>query len=347
MRAAVLTSYNHLEWLEVKTPQINENEVLVQVGKVSICGSDQHIFTGSFHPRTKLPLIQGHEFAGTIVEVGKNIRNFRSGDRVAIDPLQPCGECGACKRDHISACSSVSLTGVDRDGGFGEYVKVEEHQLFRLPDHVPFSHGALAEVYGVAFHATRRAEVKPGDSVVIWGTGKVGHCILQAVRTITDGPVYMVDIMESRLKIASENYDDVIPISPKIDDPVAFIKDATNGGVDVALEVVGHEHPIKGWPNPVAGCIQSVRGGGNICVLGLGDDPMPILMKDLIFGEKKLIASRVSHGEMTDVMKHLGEGNLKPEILISKEMHASKAQEAFALLDAEPEKQLKILLGFE
>ena len=346
MRASVLTAYNQLEWLEVKTPQINDNEVLVKVGNVSICGSDQHIFTGSFHPRTRLPLIQGHEFAGSIVEVGKNIRNFRVGDRVAIDPVQSCGKCGACKRNHASACTSIKLTGVDMDGGFGEFVKVEEHQLFRLPDHISYAHGALAEVYGVAFHASRRAEVKAGDSVVIWGTGKVGHCILQAVRTITDGPVYMVDIMGSRLKIAEENYDDVFTISPDIDDPVGFIKDATNGGVDVALEVVGHEHPIKNWPNPVSGCIQSVRGGGNICVLGLGDDPMPILMKDLIFGEKKIIASRVSHGEMDEVMNQFNLGNLKPEILITNQMHASKAQEAFALLDAEPEKQLKILLEF-
>ena len=347
MRAAVLTSYNHLEWLEVKTPEIKANEVLVKVGNVSICGSDQHIFDGSFHPRTRLPLIQGHEFSGTIVEVGKEIRNFRTGDRVAIDPLQACGKCAACKRNHLAACTSIKLTGVDMDGGFGEYVKVEEHQLFRLPDHVSFAHGSLAEVYGVAFHACSRAQIKPGDSVEIWETGKVGHCILQAARTITDAPIYMVDIMESRLKIARDNFDDVVTISPDIDDPVAFIKDATNGGADVAIEVVGHEHPVKGWPNPVAGCVKSVRGGANICVLGLGDDPMPVLMKDLIFGEKTIIASRVSQGEMSEVMRQFDLGNLKPEILITKEMHASQAQEAFALLDSEPEKQIKILLGFE
>lgn len=347
MKAAVLTAYGQMEWKTVPDPRIADHEALVQVSHVGICGSDQHIFTGSFAPRTQTPLIQGHEFAGTVVAVGKDIQGFGPGDRVAIDPIIWCGECGACKRGHYPACRKLRITGVDMDGGMGELVKVEQHQLFRMPDSVSFAHGAMAEVYGVAYHACRRAELKAGDSLVIWGAGKVGQCILQAARTITDAPIYLVDLLPERLDYASKHYDDIIPISPSQSDPVGFIQEHSRGGVDVAIEVVGHGHDVHGWPNPVAGCIKSIRGAGTVCVLGLGDEPVPILFKDLIWGEAKIIASRVSMGEFEDAIHHLAAGNLKPDALITARMHPSRAMEAFQLLDDEPTQQLKILLEFD
>ncbi|MCU0456399.1 MAG: alcohol dehydrogenase catalytic domain-containing protein [Bacteroidales bacterium] len=112
MKAAVLTEYRKVEWKEVDVPEISGNEVLIKVGYACICGSDQHVFLGEFHPRTSVPLIQGHEFAGTVFKTGPAVKYFTVGDRVAVDPIIWCGHCPACKRKHYPACSTLKL--VDR-----------------------------------------------------------------------------------------------------------------------------------------------------------------------------------------------------------------------------------------
>ena len=125
MKACVLTEYNQFEWLDVPDPEIRSDEVLVKSKYASICGSDQHIFSGDFHPRTKLPFIPGHEFMGIVDQVGSEVNGIAVGDRVAVDPIIWCGNCPACKRYHYPACTSLKLLGVDLNGGFGQYVKTK------------------------------------------------------------------------------------------------------------------------------------------------------------------------------------------------------------------------------
>jgi threonine dehydrogenase-like Zn-dependent dehydrogenase len=348
MLAAVTTQYGKIDWQEMPEPQIAPNQVLVKVGSASICGSDEHIFRGDFHPRTNTPLIQGHEFMGRVVETGSEITRFKSWDRVAIDPIIWCGECPACKMGHYPACTRLKLIGVDMNGGFGEYVAVAEHMCFPLYDNIPDQHGALVEVYGIGFHASKRAKLKAGDSVAIYGTGKVGHCVYQAARTITDNTIFLVDVIGSRLKLATDNYKNVVTIDSTKQDPVKVIQEHTHGaGVDVAFEVVGHAHPVKDRHHPVRSCIQSIHGAGVVCVLGLADDPAPLNMKELIWREASIVASRVSHGEMKDAIEHLHQGNLQPEVIISAEIHPSQTGDAFGWLEKEPDRFLKVIMNFE
>ncbi|MGK7393638.1 MAG: zinc-dependent alcohol dehydrogenase [Candidatus Cyclobacteriaceae bacterium M3_2C_046] len=348
MYAAVTTEYNKIKWQQVKTPVISDNEVLVKVGAASICGSDEHIFKGDFHPRTSVPLVQGHEFMGVIAEKGKQVSGLTIGDRVVVDPIIWCGRCPACKIGHYPACTSLKLVGVDRDGGFGQYVNVAAHMVFKLPDDVSDHHAALVELYGVAFHSCQRSGLKKGDSALIYGTGKVGHCVYQAARTITDNTIFLVDISEERLQVAQQNYHNIVTINARQDDPVQVIKQHTDGaGVDVAFEVVGHAHPVPDRVHPVRACIQSIRGAGVVCVLGLADDPAPLNMKELIWKEARIIASRVSHGEMKQAIEHLSQGTLKPEAVISQVMPASEASLAFEQLNQYPDNHLKIILNFD
>ncbi|MGC9343719.1 MAG: alcohol dehydrogenase catalytic domain-containing protein, partial [Bacteroidales bacterium] len=100
MKAAVLENYGKINPKNIPDPVIKDDEVLVKVTYASICGSDQHIYKGEFHPRTKLPLVPGHEFAGVIMEIGKNVSGFKAGEKVTVDPIIPCGNCPACKRKH-------------------------------------------------------------------------------------------------------------------------------------------------------------------------------------------------------------------------------------------------------
>jgi len=347
MNATVLTEYGKIEWKQVPIPEISHNEVLIKVSYGCICGSDQHVFKGEFHPRTSVPLIPGHEFAGTIVQTGPEVKHFKEGERVAVDPIIWCGHCPACRRGHYPACTSLKLVGIDLDGGFSEYMKVPETMLYRISGHISEEHAALVEVLSIGFHACKRAAVQEADKVVIWGAGKVGQCILQAAKTKTRGMIILVDLLDERLVIAARAYPDVQLINASNTNAVEKIKELTGGeGVDIAFEAVGHAREIPGVVNPVRGCIQAIRGGGKVCVLGLSSEPSPIVMKELIWKEGTIVTSRVSHGEFAETIDNLQRGTLKPDVLITDILHPSRAQRAFEMLEEEPEKHLKILLKF-
>lgn len=347
MKAAVLSKYNLVEWKDLDKPECQPDEVLIRVSFASICGSDQHIFKGEFHPRTHVPMIMGHEFTGEIVEVGSEVSDFKTGEKVAPDPIIWCGKCPACERGHYPACTSLKLIGIDSDGGFAQYIALQPSMLYRLPPEISDQHAALIEILSIGFHAKNKAGVEKEDVIAIWGSGKVGLCILEAIRTVTDKPVFMVDILDERLSIGPDHYENVIPVNALREDPVKRIFKETGGkGVDIAFEAVGHAAEAEQVINPVRGCVQIIRGGGTVCVLGLGNEPAPIVFKELIWKEGRIVSSRVSHGEYAETISNLEQGKLKPEALISRILPASQTQEAFKILDEDPANNIKILLDF-
>ena len=345
MKAAVLTEYGHFEYLDVPKPKIKDSEVLVKITSASICGSDQHIFKGEFHPRTKLPFIPGHEFVGTLAEIGKNVTGYKAGERVAVDPIIWCGKCPACKIGHYPACTTLKLLGIDMDGGFAEYVAADASMLYKIADSISDRDSALVEPYSIGFHASRRAGVQKGDKLAIYGAGKIGQSILQASRTITQEMLFIVDIIPKRLEVAKTAYPEIITINAREENPVDVIMDKTGGeGVDIAFEVAGDAKIFEGRTNPVREAIRSIRGAGKVCVLSLENTEVSLVMKELIWKEGLLITSRVSHGEYKDALEHLAIGDLKPEALISAVLPMERTQEAFEMLENEPEKYIKVLL---
>lgn len=347
MHAAVLQEYQKMVWEEVDIPEIEDDEVLVRVSYAGICGSDQHIYLGEFAPRTHTPMIQGHEFGGRIAKVGENVSGLTEGDRVVVDPIIPCGKCAACRLGHYPACTALKLIGVDVNGAFGEYVKAKSHMVYKISDNIPDRHSALVELYSIGFHASNRSGIQKGDTAVIWGGGRVGQSILQAARTKTKAPVFVIDILKNRLEIAKNSSTDIIAINAAKENPLEIISEKTKGrGVDVAFEAVGHGTHLKNVPDPVVGCVRAIRGAGTVCVLGLSDEPVPLVMKEIIWKEARIVASRVSHGEFKEAIQQLDQGNLNPEGLISAEFNGENAQEAFHVLEKEPQNYLKILLKF-
>jgi len=348
MKAAVISEYGKIEAKEVQIPVLPDDNVLVKVRYASICGSDQHVIKGEFHPRTSLPLIPGHEFAGVVEKVGKAVTKFHPGEKVTVDPIIWCGKCAACLVGHYPACSSLKLIGIDMDGGFAEFVSAPQHTVFKVPEHIPDEFAALIEVLSIGFHASARSGLKEQDDLLIMGAGKVGQSILHAAKTITKGRIFMIDILDERLAIANSAFPEVVTINTTKTDPIALIKEMTNGrGVDVAIEAVGHNVEVEGRFNPIRTCIQAIKGGGTVCVLGLGDHPTDILMKELIWKEARIVASRVSHGEFSKAIEALDKKLINPQSLITSILKLEEAQLGFDLLEREPEKQLKILLKIQ
>jgi threonine dehydrogenase-like Zn-dependent dehydrogenase len=346
MKAAVLEKYRQIIVKDIVSPSCPDDGVIVRVGYASICGSDQHVWNGDFHPRTTLPFVQGHEFAGTIVEKGKQVTKFEVGERVAVDPIFWCGKCAACEKGHFPACGSLKLLGIDVNGGFAEFVAAKEHMLFAVPDCVSDRDAALIEVFSIGFHACNRAMIGKNDTAVIFGAGKIGQVILQAAMNRTNGELYIVDVLQERLDIAKKACPRVHPINADSCDAVQMVKELTNGrGVDVAFEAVGHFKTAYSSISPVRQAVQSIRQGGTVCVLGLADDAVPLVMKELIWKEAKIVASRVTHGEFTESIDYLSKNLLKPDVLITDMFSIDEAQNAFLLLENEPAKHMKILLS--
>ena len=175
----------------------------------------------------------------------------------------------------------------------------------------------------------------------------VAQVILQAARTKTKEKIFIVDIIQSRLDIAVRSNSNIIAINALLENPVEVIKKYTEGkGVPIAFEAVGHAHQVEGVVHPIRGCIQTIKGGGTVCTLGLSDEAAPIVFKELIWKEGKIVTSRVSHGEFAEAIDQLAKGNLNPDALISEIMPVEKIQKAFELLESNPEKYLKILIDF-
>jgi len=217
--------------------------------------------------------------------------------------------------------------------------------VYKVPDHISDEHAALVEILAIGFHASARAGIGKDDDILIVGSGKVGQSILHAAKTITKGKIILADILDERLSIASSTFPDIYTINIRKTDPTVFVKELTDGkGVDIAFESVGHEVPVEGRHNPIRTCINAIKGGGKVCVLGLSDHPAEILMKELIWKEARIITSRVSHGEFAKAIEALANGTLNPQSMITGILNLEDAQKGFELLEKEPENHLKILL---
>ena len=169
MRALLLSEYKKLSVVDMPTPEIGDDDVLVRVRACGICGSDIHGYDGSTGRRIP-PLVMGHEAAGVIERVGRGVQGFAPGDRVSFDSTVSCGTCDFCRRGQINLCDNRTVLGVScgdyrRHGAFAEYVAVPSRILYKLPDSLPFERAALIEAVSIAVHAVSRHVPKPDDTV--------------------------------------------------------------------------------------------------------------------------------------------------------------------------------------
>jgi len=189
MRALLLSEYKKLSVVDMPTPEMGDDDVLVRVRACGICGSDIHGYDGSTGRRIP-PLVMGHEAAGEIAQVGAAVTNFRTGDRVTFDSTVSCGSCDYCTRGQINLCDNRMVLGVScgeyrRHGAFAEFVSVPARILYPLPASLPFEHAALIEAVSVAVHAVNRKVPKPTDTVLVVGCGMIG--LLASVLGVASG----------------------------------------------------------------------------------------------------------------------------------------------------------------
>ena len=314
MKALVMHEYGKLVLEEVPVPQIGRDEVLVRLQACSVCGSDVHGFDGSTG-RRRPPVIMGHEAAGIIEACGSGVRNYRPGDRVTFDSTIYCGKCDKCRAGMVNLCRSRMVLGVscdeyNRSGCFAEYVNIPEHILYRLPDNVTFVQAAMVEPLSVAYHAATRAPIGENDSVAVIGVGTIGLLTLQVVRALGAKRVIAVDISEDRLHTARENGASACVDSS---DPRAaeMIREAAGGGVDIAFDATGIDATVNL-------CVESVKTGGYVVLIGNVAREVRIPLQKVVTGQISLLGSCASAGEYPQCLELIASGKVNVDAMISK-----------------------------
>ncbi len=233
-----------LEDANVPIPEIGLSDVLIRVAAAGICHSDVH-YRGGISKIDHLPLTLGHEVAGYVEQVGRDVTNVLPRDRVCVHYLVHCGTCEFCARGLEQFCRSGQMIGKHRDGGYAEFIKVPARNAFTLPDEISFEVGAVMMCSSAtALHALKKSRLKPGESLAIFGFGGLGFSAVQLARVFECGDVYVVDINPAKLRSAVRM--GAIAIDAKAADPVEQIKGATAGrGVDVALELIGSAKTMR------------------------------------------------------------------------------------------------------
>lgn len=264
MKVAVMQDIMKTEFIERDIPSPKEDEVLVKVEYVGICGSDLHYYeTGSIGPYiVEPPFVLGHECAGTIVEVGKNVKHLKEGDRVALEPGKTCGKCEFCRAGNYHLCPDVEFFATPPfDGTLCEYVAHEAGLCFKLPETVSTLEGCLIEPLAVGFHAANQVKAEFGQTAVIFGAGCIGLVSMLAVMSKGVRNIIVVDIMQKRLDKALELGATHVINASEVN-AIEKIMELTGGrGADIAVETAGTEITTNQ-------CIHAVRKGANIVLVG-------------------------------------------------------------------------------
>jgi 2-desacetyl-2-hydroxyethyl bacteriochlorophyllide A dehydrogenase len=202
VEAIVFTAPETIEIKQVADPICGSEDVIVQVARVGICGTDLHIYRNDYLSR--FPIIPGHEFGGVIVEVGQKVTDFRCGDRVAVDPNLYCGHCYFCRNQQANHCLNWQAVGVTRDGAFADYVAVPARACYLLPNNLTDTQAAFIEPLSCVVHALNRLRVAAGDEVLIFGAGPTGLLLLQALHHSGASQVVVVEPLPDRLALARQ-----------------------------------------------------------------------------------------------------------------------------------------------
>lgn len=321
MKIVKFLGNQQVETVEVEEPKIEKkDDVKIKIEYCGICGSDvgAYVYPPLVVPsklaRGEAPYAQGHEFTGTVVDMGEDVTHFKIGDRVTAEPLVYCGECEECLSGHYNLCQDISCIGYAADGAFAEYIIISERNVHHLPDNIDFKVGTLAEPTGVAYGAVIDSGLQPGQSCVVYGAGTIGIMAMQTAKTLGANPVIIVDVEDSRLELATEMGADYA-LNSKEMDVVSRIRELTNGGAHVIIEASGSQIALDN-------AIECARKHATIQVVAMYHGPVTISNQVSFMGKdlRMIMSSAAYNNRFDQLLSMISEGKLTPQKLISKEI---------------------------
>jgi NADPH2:quinone reductase len=303
VKAIVIDRPGSFRVAELPVPEPGDNQILVKVECVGICGTDLHILAGEFPP-TPYPITPGHEFAGTVAARGPGVRaDLAIGARVAVDPSLYCGYCRRCRAGRDNLCENWAAIGDTVSGAFAEFVAVPANNAYLLPSHLDGQYGAMAEPLACAVHGMRRLGTVFGDSVVVVGAGTMGLLLVQLLLRAGAGPVAVVDRVAERLSVARK-----LGVAQAVTDAAELGGTRFEIGVDAT-----------GVPSAIEAAIGLLDRGGRMLVFGVAPadarisvSPFSVYNDEISFTGSMAILR--SFGEAVDL---LASGAIDPRPLLS------------------------------
>lgn len=340
MKALVLEAYNKLVYKDVEQPVANDDEVLVKIEAVGICGSDVHGMDGSTGRRIP-PIIMGHEASGVITEIGKNVSDWKIGDRVTFDSTIYKLDDWYTRKGHYNLSDNRMVLGVScndfrRDGAFAQFVAIPSHILYKIPDNVSFEQAAMVEPVAVALHAINLSGAKINDTAVVFGSGMIGLFIIQLLR-LAGCNVIAVDMLQEKLDMA-KNVGASVIINAQSDDITGEIRKHTqNRGADLAFEAVGITPTIQS-------AIGSLRKGGTLVLIGNLSPKIEFPLQKVVTQEILVKGSCAINGEYSAVLDLISKGKINVDSMISAVVSLSEGALYFDRLYKNELGLLKVIL---
>ena len=342
MRQAILVEPKHIEFKEVAEPKaadLTAHQVLVNIKRIGICGSEIHSYHG-LHPATFYPVVQGHEYSGVVVAVGSEVTVCKPGDHITARPQLVCGKCNPCKRGHYNVCEHLRVQAFQADGAAQDFFVVDDDRVAKLPEGMSLDYGAMIEPSAVGAHASNRTDVK-GKTVVVSGAGTIGNLIAQFCIARGAKNVLITDVSDLRLAKARE-----CGIKHTLNITKKTLKEAAQElfgeeGYQVGFEVAGVEVSIRSL-------METIEKGSDIVVVAVFAKDPALSMFYLGEHELRLIGSMMyRHEDYLTAIDYVNKGivNLKP--LVSNRFAFEEYDDAYKFIDTHRETSMKVLIDFE
>jgi L-gulonate 5-dehydrogenase len=321
MKAAILYGKEDIRMVDVPEPKITGvRDVIVKPKMIGICGTDIH----NFHlknPFLTLPRILGHEIAGEVVEVGKEVTTVAPGDHVVIDPVISCGTCYACQNNMANCCDNVRCFGVAMDGGLQEKFVIDALNLVKMDKSLAWEEAVLAEPFTIGANSAMRGDIRPGDRVLIQGAGPIGLCCLKMAK-IRGAQVMISDIFDDKLEYAQKQGADFI-VNAKTQNLADAVKEWTKGEMANVVIDAANTFPTN------EACFNLVSAAGRIVllILEVGD----IKIQPYLITKKQLtvVGSRMNSHQVAPVVRLMESGMLKGDGMVTQKFPFAKTPEAF------------------
>ncbi len=340
MRQAVMIQPGRIEMRESPRPEAGPSEVLLQIRRIGICGSDIHVWHGK-HPFTSYPVVQGHEYSATIAALGPNVAEVRVGMKATARPQLTCGECEPCRRGDYNICNHLKVQGFQAPGCAQDFFPVPLDRLVLLPDSMSYEMGALVEPAAVAAHATRRSGDLTGLDVVVLGAGTIGNLLAQAARCRGAKNVLITDKSEFRLGKAKEC--GVQAVCDVRDEKLhaAALRAFGKPGFDVVFEAAGSEEALDD-------AVQNVRKSGRIVAVGVFEQKPKVDVSVIGDRELNLIGTLMyKHEDYLEAVQWIASGALRTEPLIARHFAFEQYAEAYRFIERQADQTLKVMLDVQ
>jgi L-iditol 2-dehydrogenase len=330
MYAAILMSPNQMKLTQIETPKAGPGELVLKVRAATICGTDIRIYRGRKAQGIRYPSIIGHEFAGEIADIGREVGGFHVNDAVAVNPDVPCGDCAYCKVGQDNLCLNVMAIGYHYNGAFAEYIKipakaVADGNVHKMPSGITFEHAALIEPLACCVNGQERGRVGPGDTVVILGGGAIGMMHLQLAKAAGARHVLVSEPNKTRRHLAEQLGADSVCDPTNTDVKIAVDGITAGLGADAVIIAIG-------IPTLVGQALNLARKGGRITLFaGFSDNQESNLDVNLIHYNELIVtgSSGFTRRHFDMALQLVLDGKLRTEELVTHRFPLSEIDDAF------------------